>query len=502
MKKIVSVLLLALFAVNCLHAQSSEVLTNATIIKMVKARLSDDIILDEISNAKVNFDVSPDAIKSLSEQNVSEKVIMAMKASAASRQSTIKTIPEAPPVALATLAETTAQSQPAATKETSEKPATEDSSSHRIENQALPAANIAITTLAAPSQQNAESAPAKTPEVVPQVTLITQEVKQADKTEAKPESNSSEKLIIDSKKTETGTVISINKPAGRITTVSYITPTKDLITFYNSEFAKLAGVIKDWDKKLHASSVKEMQSIEAINAIEKELFDKKNENAEPFSKEIIELKNSLTKSWEKHKGTKVEMANEGKSLVEDLKRISKETSNSIATKFKEVSKNINNSNPDPSVGINSQAMLVPEQKFNHLATDFFVPVTTMLVCYENEIITLQQTISTWNAKAINSFYQDSVLRTRLEPLQNELLQYLATPKQNQKLKKKDISALKKQIDIIEKDRKSLAKQMETDSGNLSEELNKISAETQVVVEQRFVDIIQDIEHSYQDKFNQ
>ena len=115
---------------------------------------------------------------------------------------------------------------------------------------------------------------------------------------------------------------------------------------------------------------------------------------------------------------------------------------------------------------------------------------------------LQEMISTWNAKVMNSFQKDSELKQQLEPLQNELNQYLATPKQNQKLKKKEIATLKKQCESIEKDRKLLAKQMASDSDKLSEDLNKMSTEIQGKVEERFTDIIQSIEHSYKDKFNE
>ena len=74
---------------------------------------------------------------------------------------------------------------------------------------------------------------------------------------------------------------------------------------------------------------------------------------------------------------------------------------------------------------------------------------------------------------MNSFQKDSELKQQLEPLQKELNEYLATPKQNQKLKKKEIATLKKQCESIEKDRKLLAKQMVSDSDKLSEDLNRV-----------------------------
>ncbi|NTW33327.1 MAG: hypothetical protein HGB12_12015, partial [Bacteroidetes bacterium] len=57
----------------------NETLTNTNIIKMVKAKLSDDLIIDVINSSNVDFNINPDSMIYLSNQNVSSEVIMAMK---------------------------------------------------------------------------------------------------------------------------------------------------------------------------------------------------------------------------------------------------------------------------------------------------------------------------------------------------------------------------------------------------------------------------------------
>jgi len=59
--------------------QATEILTNSSIIKMVKSNLSDDLIINVINSSTVNFNTSIDSIISLSSQNVSSPVIKAMK---------------------------------------------------------------------------------------------------------------------------------------------------------------------------------------------------------------------------------------------------------------------------------------------------------------------------------------------------------------------------------------------------------------------------------------
>ena len=510
MKKIVSFVFLFCFAVSFAQAQTSEVLTNATIIKMVKAKLSDEIIIDEINNARVNFDLSPEGIKALTAQNVSEPVIEAMKKAAGTQESSTKPAPTVAAAAVvttaaaATLAAVPDKPATTAAADTLKKEPKMDTTAKQVENPALLATGVVATTaaVAAPALQNTETNKTEVPIVPPTVQVKDEPRVVANEPAKTKEALPPGKIVIETSKNGLNTQVMIKKTAFEIHAVSYVNPTKALISFYNDEFTKLAQFITDWDKKLQASLSREQQSIDAMNQLEKALTDKKNADAKPFSKEIIDQKNNLVTSREKHKVIKSEMAAEGKALVENLQKLSKETESSVADKYKEVSKNIKSSNPDPAVALKSQPFAISEQKFNQKVTTYFAPVTMMLVCFQNENTALQETISTWNSKVLKSFQQDSLLRLQLEPLQSELSKYLATTKQDQKVKKKEISALKKQIENIEKERKTLSKQMETDSEKLAELMDKMSTEVQAVVKERYEDIIQEIEHYYKDKFNE
>lgn len=56
-----------------------DILTNASIVNLVKAELPDDLIIKIINKSVVNFDLSVDSMILLSDQHVSSAVIMAMK---------------------------------------------------------------------------------------------------------------------------------------------------------------------------------------------------------------------------------------------------------------------------------------------------------------------------------------------------------------------------------------------------------------------------------------
>lgn len=79
MKKHISLILTGLLMAVAVSAQNPETLTNGSVIKMSKANLSDELIIDMINNSLVKFDLSPGAIRSLESEGVSEAVIQSMK---------------------------------------------------------------------------------------------------------------------------------------------------------------------------------------------------------------------------------------------------------------------------------------------------------------------------------------------------------------------------------------------------------------------------------------
>lgn len=68
-----------MLVVDNVSAQDKEVITNNTIIKMVKAKLGEDIIISKIRDSKTNFDLSTDTLIKLKEDGVSDNIINTMQ---------------------------------------------------------------------------------------------------------------------------------------------------------------------------------------------------------------------------------------------------------------------------------------------------------------------------------------------------------------------------------------------------------------------------------------
>jgi hypothetical protein len=83
-------LLVSVFASLSLVLFAQEPLTNASIEKMTKAGLGDDVIVSVIQNQPGHYDLSPDALVKLKKDGVSDKVMAAMAAKSSAPAPTAK----------------------------------------------------------------------------------------------------------------------------------------------------------------------------------------------------------------------------------------------------------------------------------------------------------------------------------------------------------------------------------------------------------------------------
>jgi predicted nucleic acid-binding Zn-ribbon protein len=425
MKKLVSVLVIALFAVNISYAQTTETLTNSIIIKMVKAKLSDDLIIGEINGSKVNFNLSTDSIIFLSNANVSSSVLQAMKSAAIETAVTVKDISS--PSAIVLL------------NDTLNKPVKE--------------------------QMKSESIPVKE---IPKEKIITE---------------SSNKNLSE-------------KSSFSVNAVGYVIPLEELMMFFDNEFNSLVAHIQSWDQQIRNSIEKGNLIREKILEVEMELTDKKNADTKVFTPEIISLKNKLSEYRESYKQFENNMVIDGLRIVKEIDDIGSELDKSINKNFSDVSQFVKKTDPDPSVIVTPKSINIPRQKINENIVSHISPITEMLFCYQNQIISLRDIIELWNIKVMTINKKDTDLSTQLEPLEKELKNLQLNAKAN----KEAISALKKQCTNIEKERKLLSRQMGTDSKELSGFLGLICKEAQSSVKERLSDIIENIKYSYQDNF--
>ena len=444
MKKIVSVLVLALFVMNYSYSQSTETLTNSTIIKMVKAKLSDDLIIDEINNSRVNFNVTPDSVKFLLKENVSLVVIQAMK-----------TVSPSPLPAVAQVKDTVIQ---------------------QLQKEPSPA----VKEISAPIAV-----------VQPADTLNMSEKKQV-----KPETASTKPIPGEKPKVEKNSSDPVEKLTISVDAVGYVIPLEELMTFFDKEFNSLSVTIKTWDEKIRNSLEKGNELENKIRQLEKELTDKKNIDSKGYTTDIIKLKSRLSEYRTNHKQYEDNMVTEGLKISKEIEDTGNETDQSINKKFSEISQNIKKTDPDPALNITPKSVSISKQKINSNVTSYILPVTDLLFCYQNEIISIRDVIVLWNAKVMTINKKDSELIEKSEPLKKDLTNLQLNPKVN----KEQISALKKQISNIDKERKLLSRQMEGDSKELSASITQMCKEIQSSVKERLSDIIENIKYSYQDNF--
>jgi predicted nucleic acid-binding Zn-ribbon protein len=456
MKKIVSVLVFAVFAVSNLYPQTTETLTNSIILKMVRAKLSDELIIDEINNSRTSFNVSTDSIKLLLGNNVSEAVIRAMQTVTGTKASIISTTDTG-----------SGQNVVAEVADTMKQPILNEPLRSNTENVSHSETIMAKDTLKKPSEEVIKS------ESLPPAKLITEKIVTGNK---------------DNNPIEESTITA--------DAIGYVIPMEELMKFFDNEFTTLEGTIKAWDSRIRISIEEGNKIKEKIKRLEKELTDKKNADSKGFTSEIITLKSNLAENREIYKQFENSMVSSGLRLIKEIEEFGSGLDRSIGDKFSEISQIVKKTDPDPSLSEIPKSITITKQTINSNVVDYIAPVAEMLFFYQNEIISIREIIGSWNEKVIAVNQKDRDLINKLEPLKKEVVNLQSDPKKN----KKNISALKDQISDIEKERKQLVEQMGNDSMELAKYLVQTGKEVQGSVKERITDIIENIKYLYQDSF--
>ncbi len=477
MKRFVSVLFLSLFAVICLHAQPAEKLTNSTIIKMVKAKLSDDLIIEEINNSEVNFNVSPDSIKYLSSKKVSFSVLKAMKAATDTQinfvpgESSTNTNPVEPEQVQVPAEETTREALIIQTDDPVKQPESEQPVTNTNDSGVQPVTNRGNDMIMKPG---AEQLPARKEEP-----SIQSEPIQPTESERGNDNPNAESEV-------------------SVTAMSYVIPVTELMTFFDGEFNALTVIIHGWNQRIRNSLENGRQIKENITDVDQKLTDKKNADSKGFTNEIVLLKSQLSNYRAGYKKYKSDMLTDGATITKELKDLGSEADRSISSKFSKVSTMVKSANPDPSAELTkTKAITIPKQKVDDNVINYVSPAAEMLIFYQNEIKSIRDIILVWNEDVISVNRKDAELNNQLEPLNKELMNYQLNPKQN----KLEINALKKQCATIEKAKKLVSQKIEKDSKDLSKYLDVIGKELQNSVKERFTDIIDHVNYSFQEDYS-
>jgi uncharacterized coiled-coil DUF342 family protein len=426
MKKYFYLVLTGLMMSVMVQSQTTETLTNGSVIKMTKAKLSDELIIDMIQTSPSKFDLSDEALKKLEGENVSHSVIEAMKKTGFVRNSS-------------------------------------------------------------PENRTADTK-SKEPEIVMEPEVVKNPEPEPGP-DLKPELNA-------------GNPPAKNTPSGNgrefsTEALNYIIPLIDLVKFNEEEFKSYEKVITELDVKVKDFKNEVSKSGDQLLQSEKALMQKINSDTKPFGDEIKELNEKVKESREKFRESKTNMSEGGEDIIKQLEALKNERLHSLSKSYSEASQNIGSASADPVIGRKTADAEYKPSAINIEKAKEIIYANEMLAWYQNEIEVLKEIIKTWNPRVEKVIAEDARLLKQLEPLEIKLNELKPNAKQN----KTDITALKKEITRIEKERKELADQMKNDRKELASFIKQLNEKNQDSVGDRFTDIIENITYSFREKLS-
>ncbi len=452
MKKIF-ILLVILLINGLLFAQADDTLTNRSVIKMTRAKLADELIIDVIRSSVVKFDLSEDGISTLKNETVTEPVIEAMKKAAGTPQAPVS---EKPPVPV------------------------------QEKTQNIPASAVVPAAVLVPAPAGVFPEP-----VVSDQKSISTEV--VAKPSAPVEVQNKPKPLTPKQKGKTETIV----PPVKIEALKYSIPLKDIVSFHEKEFQDLTNYIIQWDKEIIDTTAAIKQINTDIQLVEIDLTLKKNAATTKYSSQILTLIAKQTFYRSRYKQAINNLMAVGEEITGRLDDIGNEKARSLSNTYGETRQQVKSANANPAIVSTSAPITFPNLRIITNTTKYLVPVTEILNWHQNKIYETREVVKQYNAKVEDLTAKDAELLKQLEPVNRKLDEY--GPKS--KAFKTEIAALKKQKSGIEKQRKALADQMENDSSQLAEYLKQQISDCQDSLKERFEDIIMNVDYLFKEQLS-
>ncbi len=448
MKKYLSLILTGLLMAVVVNAQNSDTLTNNSVIKLSRSKLSDKLITDMIQSSPVMFDLSPEAIKNLEDAGVTAVVIQKMKSASPGKAEPAKPAPVKPEPA---------KPEPAKAEPAKPEPA-----------KAEPVKPAPVT----PAPAKAEPASETKSDPAP----VKQEYESPEATANVP-----------SKATGTVSLVALN----------YTGPLTELIKFNENKFKGLEITIGEWDKQVRGY-IADIDKVKAqMLQVENELRMLKKADTKAFGSDIISLKGKLEAYRKNYKQTKEIMIKGGGTIVKNLETISSGAVRDLSKAYSEASQQVGSANSSPATGEKAVTMNYIPGEVSDDCVSYIVYLNEMLEWHQNEIAALTDAINDWNPRVISIIIEDEQLKKQLEPIENRLQELSSNQKQN----KAEISTLKKQVSDIEKSRKKLADRMKDDAKELASYIKQMSQKNQESLKVRYADIIENITYSFLERLS-
>lgn len=408
MKRLLIFIIPWLLILNQVSAQSSDILTNSAVQKMVNAKLSDELIIDVIRSSKVNFDLSSASVDELVRQKVSQPVIEAMKAASGDRGSEIPVRPDP-----------------------------EDTGGSSFAGKAV------------------ASAPETKPETIPGPAPATINFED-------------------------------NEAFG------YVAPVADLISFHEMEIEKIMNFVDEWSRRIADFTASAKKVEEEISRTEKELMGLKNADSKAYSDNIVAIRKKLNEQREALENARDEIVKAGEKSASELEKLSSESIKSAGNKYSDVSQDIKSFDSDPAGFMKGTPVKQVPLNIDENINRYFTPVLEIPAWHKNKIIEAENVIRQWNEKVKSAVVKAGEIDGKMMPLKQKLADYQADPKKY----KNEISAVKKQISAVEKEKKSLIDRIEDDSRELSGFYKQENSDIQKILDQRFADIIENINYAF------
>lgn len=472
-------------------------LTNSRILKMVRANLSDEVIIEEISISYPDFDISEDSIKYLSSEKVSEEVIKAMK-SAFKDKKAISAVKEVTSLQENFIKEDTTLSGSSLKNDTiiselASEIQTDDTETPLDNKIILFMVNAKLSDEIIIKEINVskvnfdisnDSINSLLSQNVSEQVISAMKSAVSKQLQISPEisaQNNSKKLFI------------YNDNDSIIDLLSFVVPLRVLIEFYESDFFKISAQLQKWNEEIKFTNNRLNEIDSMITEDKKLLFNYKIADLNCYTYDVTLQKGKLAQTRNILKQFNIDRLNEGKRIIEELRELYKNVVSESTLKYNEVSSAVRNKNCTPATWKNSfqtplKVLNINTEKFEKI----IFPASELLYFDQNGRKTLLEDIVYWNNEILLKIREYEELSKSLEQAESLLSVYLSDSQNYKSV----LSKQKKKCSALRKSMNNVQTRMKEDSKNFSINIKQRGVNLRASLKQRYLEIEDCINNEY------
>jgi len=287
----------------------------------------------------------------------------------------------------------------------------------------------------------------------------------------------------------------VSEKEKEIRLIGFVIPVKELIRFYMSDLNNISGIFGEWSRNVKSLTDKGKSLDSEIKQLEGELFAKKTAANNLYDSEMLDLKSQIAGKRELFRQNKIGVSDFAKVALKAVESEGEALIKRILDAYENTAKTVKGFDIDEDLWSKNDVFKMEDRGNLLEAGDLFFPVCELIFIEKNGCKDVVLLIDKYNNEIlrISDLYSSVDQEIKASEEINESL------KKDAKKFKSELAVEKKKLSELLKRRKAIENEMKTACGEFSKVLKTEGSKLAAVLKERMIYIIADVDYNLQER---